>query len=432
MYTTSKPLAAPVTGIQRIQALDVIRGVALLGILLMNITGFGLPFAYEDPSLAGGDEGLNLLVFQITSLFFEGTMRGLFTMLFGAGFILLTARLENKGLGITTADVYYRRVLWLLLFGVIHSYVLLWPGDILYHYGLFGLFLFPLRNTKARYLCMAGLLIMGIAVWEAWGSYKDTKEEEVTASEYMALRDQGVILNAEQEEAVEAWGMMAEKQSPERVAEETEVMRQGYVDIFKHLAPYSRFWESKATYKFIIWDILSFLLLGMALFKWRVLTGERSLKFYAALLLIGYGVGLAINYYELQLIQSRDFFVIDMVKAGLTYEPGRLFMTLGHIGAVMLFVKSEFFVLLKKGLAAVGRMALTNYLMHTVVCIFFFYGFGFGFFGKLQRYELYYVVFAVWAFQLILSPVWLKYFKYGPIEWLWRSLTYKKVQDFRR
>lgn len=398
----------------------------------MNITGFGLPLAYDDPSVAGGDQGLNLLAFQITSLFFEGTMRGLFTMLFGAGFILLTTRLETKGLGITTADIYYRRVLWLLLFGVLHSYFLLWPGDILYHYGLFGLFLFPLRNVKASHLFLGGILILGIAVYGEWNSYTDFKEEQKEATELITLKNGGNLLSQEQQASLESWNGQVEKQSPERVQEEIEAMQQGYWGVFKHLAPFSRFWESKATYTFIIWDILSFLLLGMAFFKWKILTGERSGKYYLLLMIVGYGLGLAINYYELSLMLSNDFFIGDMRKAGLTYEVGRFFMTLGHIGAVMLFVKSGFLGFLKKSLAAVGRMALTNYLMHTVICIFIFYGFGFGLFGQLERYQLYYVVLSVWVFQLLMSPLWLKNFRYGPVEWLWRSLTYLKAQDFKK
>lgn len=111
----------PTQNTSRINALDVIRGIALLGILLMNINGMGLPFSYSDPSILGHTEGLNYYVWVANELFFEGTMRGLFTILFGAGVILLTSRLINRGAGISTADVYYRRIVWLLLFGLINS-----------------------------------------------------------------------------------------------------------------------------------------------------------------------------------------------------------------------------------------------------------------------------------------------------------------------
>ena len=117
----------------RINSLDVIRGIALLGILLMNINGMGLPMAYSDPTIAGGSEGLNLNVWIMNNMLFEGTMRGLFTLLFGAGVILLTERLDKKGAGILAADIYYRRTLWLLLFGIINAYVL--HGALSYLFG---------------------------------------------------------------------------------------------------------------------------------------------------------------------------------------------------------------------------------------------------------------------------------------------------------
>ncbi len=140
----------PVSSQDRIQALDVIRGVALCGILLMNIVGFGLPLAYEDPTVAGGADGSNLAVWWMNVLFFEGTMRTLFSMLFGAGVVLLTARAEQRGAGIGAADIFVRRNAWLVAFGVVHAYLLLWLGDILFTYGIVGLFLFAFRKLPSR------------------------------------------------------------------------------------------------------------------------------------------------------------------------------------------------------------------------------------------------------------------------------------------
>ncbi|HEX5169863.1 MAG TPA: hypothetical protein VFW11_11880 [Cyclobacteriaceae bacterium] len=150
VLTTSQPVFNPTQRRTRINSLDVIRGIALLGILLMNISGMGLPFSYSDPTIAGGSTGLNLKVWIVNNMLFEGTMRGLFTLLFGAGVVLLTSRLEKSGAGITTADIYYRRILWLLLFGIINVWVLLWNGDILYPYALFALMLFPFRNASVN------------------------------------------------------------------------------------------------------------------------------------------------------------------------------------------------------------------------------------------------------------------------------------------
>jgi uncharacterized protein len=171
-------------------------------------------------------------------------------------------------------------------------------------------------------------------------------------------------------------------------------------------------------------------MIGIALFKWKVLTAQLSYRFYLLMLLIGYGVGISINYYELRLVLDGQFSLEAMSKAGVTYQFGRLFTAMGHVAAIMLFCKIAWARWLKGILAAVGRMALTNYLMHSVICMIVFTGVGFGLFGKLERYELYYVVFAIWIFQLIVSPLWLSYFRFGPAEWLWRTLTYQKRQPF--
>jgi uncharacterized protein len=105
---------------------------------------------------------------------------------------------------------------------------------------------------------------------------------------------------------------------------------------------------------------------------------------------------------------------------------------MGHVGSIMLFAQSKPLGWLKRKIAAIGQMALTNYFMHSLICMFIFTGLGWGLFGKLQRYELLYVVFSIWMFQLIISPIWLKYFQFGPLEWLWRNLSYQKIHPFKR
>ena len=152
---------APVTQAARIESLDVLRGVAVLGILMMNITGFGLIHqAYDNPLVDGGATGANLAVYQIISVGFEGTMRGIFSLLFGASIVLLTGRMEQAGAGIMAAEIHFRRMLWMMLFGVIHWTLLLWIGEILFAYSLCGMLLFALRKLSPRiHLTMAGILL---------------------------------------------------------------------------------------------------------------------------------------------------------------------------------------------------------------------------------------------------------------------------------
>lgn len=429
MSETKQLTFQPIKSSSRINSLDVIRGIALLGILLMNINGMGLPFSYSDPTISGGGAtGLNLKVWIANNMLFEGTMRGLFTFLFGAGAILLTSRLEKNGAGITTADIYYRRILWLLLFGIINVYVLLWHGDILYPYAIFGLMLFPFRNAKVKTLFLVGGLLILIGVLWDIRDYRNDLEIQKVGLEIQPLKDQGLELTKEQEADLKAWETFKTKKTPEEVEEEIQKMHQSYWSVFMEKVKGNQFMQTWLPYRLWPWDILSFMLIGMAFFKLRIFHGERKNSFYLLLMFIGYAVGLSINYMETKLILNSNFDKLAMAKANQTYQIGRLLTTLGHVGLFMLFIKSGILGFLQKSLAAVGKLALTNYLMHSIITSIIFYGDGFALYGELQRFELYYIVFGIWIFQLIFSPIWLKYFYYGPAEWIWRSLTYQKMQ----
>ena len=402
-----------------------------MGILLMNIVGFGLAFSYMDPSISGGATGLNLKVWATNNMLFEGTMRGLFTMLFGSGFLLLTARGEEKGGGIQVADIYYRRTLWLLLFGLIHAYLFIWFGEILYPYAVFGLMLFPLRKLAARYLLIAGLVLLGIGGLMDVLHFQEDLEIKNAGVAAEQLKVDNQELDEEQLSNLEKWEQKKAKKTPEQIQEENEALHGGYWSIFKHRTGLIKYFQTTLLYEHWVWDILSLMLIGMAFFKWGIFQGERSTKFYVGIMVIGYAIGLSVNYSETMLMINHQFDIISISKAGQTYQLGRLFTTLGHIGLFMLFIKSGILNFLQKALAAVGKMALSNYLVHTVICNTLFMGFGFGLFGELQRYELYYIVVGIWVIQLIYSPLWFKYFRYGPAEWLWRSLSYMKKQPFR-
>lgn len=169
---------------------------------------------------------------------------------------------------------------------------------------------------------------------------------------------------------------------------------------------------------------------GAALFKAGLFTLERSTPFSLLLMLIGYGVGLTVNVFETRLVIEGGFGLLAMSQSQVTYDLGRLPMTAGHLGLLLLIARWGIFPLFQHALASVGRMAFTNYLMHSLVCAIFFVGLGH--FGQLERHQLYYVVFAIWAVQLVVSPLWLSRYSMGPLEWLWRGLTYGELPKLRR
>lgn len=434
MNLTSDHLLNPLSQKKRIHSIDVLRGIAVFGILLMNIVGFGLQGpSYGDPSIAGGDTGINLYTWVTASLFFEGTMRAIFSMLFGAGFMILTSRNEDKGVGLELADVHYRRVIWLVIFGLVHAYLLLWTGEILFSYGIMGLFLFPFRKLAAKVLFAAGIVLICIGTTWDLLEYSSTRETYELAMIASQQKEAGKELSKDHKKALEKWESKVKdsKPSKEVLAEKTEAMHKGYFSIVKTLAPVNYNFQQKYLFRYDVWDILSMMFIGMALFKWKILNASKSYRSYGAMVVVGYAIGITVNVLETKNIIAGDFSILSFLESGRTYNIGRFFTAMGHVGLIMIFCKSGILKFLSTGLAAVGKTALTNYIMHTVVCNIVFLGFGFSMFGKLERHELYYVVFSIWIFQLIVSPLWLKKFNYGPLEWGWRYLIYKQWPKLR-
>ncbi len=425
---------SPTDATERINAVDVIRGVALLGILLMNITGFGLSHAYSDPSIAGGATGLNLKVWWMNSMFFEGTMRGMFSMLFGAGIVLFTSRSSELTSGITVTDAYFRRLMWLFLFGIIHAYVLLWDGEVLYPYALIGMFAYSFRNWEPKYLIIGSIFLLIISTALNAKDYFKTKSTYDKSVAVQTKTAGGQILNKEDSAALESWnGMVADKKpSRDKILEDIEARQKGYFSVMMYKASINQFMQTFIMYRYFFWDMFAMMLLGMAFLKNGILISAKPNRYYITMALVGYALGLTTNFFETGYIVKNQFAVVPMDLANITYDLGRVFTTLGHIALIMLLIKSGILPFFQKALSAVGKMAFTNYIMQSIICNTIFLGFGFGLFGMLQRYELYYIVLGVWIVQLIWSPVWLHYFRFGPLEWVWRSLTYWEKQPFKK
>ena len=422
--------AGPAPAARRIEALYFVRGVALCGILLMNITGFGLPDAYTNPMNSGGATGANLWAWIITQIGFEGTQRALFSMLFGASAILLTSRLEASG-RTDAADIYMRRNLWLIGFGFVNAFVFLWFGDILYAYGVIALFLFAFRKMAVKWLLVVGIgaLIAG-AAWNAYDTRALlTKHDAFAAAS--AARAGGAAASQARQDAISAWEEARGEfeSTPQDIADAVEARTSGYWPAFKRTATINAYFQTWFLYRYFF-DIFGMMAIGMALFRMGVLTLERPARLYWAMLALGYAAGITVNVLETRWIMDHHYSAVAFAQANISYDLGRLAMTVGHLGALLLFVRSGTLAWLRRAFAAVGQMAVTNYLTHSVVCGILFIGLKW--YNTLERHELYYVVFAIWAAQLAISPLWLRHYRFGPVEWLWRSLTYMQRQPMRR
>ena len=428
------PAPAPVDAAERIDSLDVLRGVAVLGILMMNIVAMGLPFAaYANPTAKGGDAGLNIGIWFFNAVLFDGKMRAIFSMLFGAGIVLMTDRARAKGITTALAGVHYRRNLWLALFGLVHAYILLWPGDILYGYGLCGMLLYRFRGTSAKRLIIAGVCVLAfltpIRLANLW-HMGNLLGMEVAAA---ARAAEGMTPTEEQVAAREGLDMQRTFFSPtkEQVQEEIDTLRSGYFPIFRRQAGISIILQTAVFLGFLIWDVVGMMLLGMGMMKLGLFSAARRGRFYVGMMAIGYGIGLPLTIAIARSLVASGFDLLHYNRLLTLSDVNRFSMAIGHIGAVMLICRSGVLPWLRARLAAVGRMALTNYIGQSIMGGLVFYGVGLGLYGHLQRYQLYFVVLGIWMLQVTVSPIWLRRFRFGPLEWLWRSLTYKARQPMR-
>lgn len=429
--SASTASAVPVTGKARIQSIDTLRGVALLGILLMNIIAFANPFAaYLLPTVDGATSGSNMATFMTVDIFFEGSMRAIFSMLFGAGMLIFLNKPNTDPEAVKS--LYYRRTLLLVCFGLFNAYVLLWLGDILYAYGMTGLVLYFFKDMapKKLVICSAGILLL----LSALNSFNHLGARSLSAAvEEVQALPAGTVLSEEQQAALDDYRALLEQQfiAPELAQQQLDVMQSGYLSNFIFAAPVNLILQTVGFIGNSFWDALAMMLLGMAFLKWGLLDASRGLQTYGLMALVGLGLGLPLNTWETLNLVASGYAVhwTDFMRP--TYHIGRMLLAIGYIGVVMVICKLGVLGWWRFLMARVGQMALTNYLSHSLICNFVFMGWGLGLAGQLERLEIYYVVFAIWLFQVITSPLWLKYFRFGPAEWLWRSLTYGEKQRLR-
>lgn len=393
----------------RISSLDVLRGFALLGIIVMNVQAFSMPIAaYFNPTAYGSLEGSDGAVWLVGHVLVDQKFMNLFSMLFGAGIVLFTARAEARGK--PAGRLHLKRNLWLLAFGLAHAY-LLWYGDVLAMYAVVGLALYPLRRLAARTLAIAGVSLFAV------GSVASIAMGATFASWPADM----------QAEAREDWEPGAQTVDAEEAA-----YRGGWSEQMAHRVPEAVFIHTAWFLTVGLWRVGGLMLLGMALFKWGVLSAERSPSFYARLAVVGFGLGLPLVGYGV----VRNFAAGWRTEYSMFFGSqfnywGALFVALGYLGLVMLACRASALPRVRGWLANVGRTAFSSYLLQTIAMTTIFYGHGLGLFGELSRTQQVLVAAAVVVANVVASTLWLRAFRMGPFEWAWRSLTYGRVQPLR-
>ena len=308
--------ATPVTGGERLVSLDLLRGFAVLGILLINIWAYALPFpAAMNPHLVGHDQGLEAVVYALVHMTAYTKMMPIFGMLFGAGLILFTRRVEERG-G-RSGRRWFARQWWLLVIGLVHGY-LLWNGDILVPYAVCGLILYRLRRLRPRTLVILAVVATIVPTLGMQGAAHFMDKTRIAAMEAEMAVAAGDTLGVGEEASIVMWHEQKATWDPTQkdFDEQVTVMRGGYVGIIAHGAP-----ELLMMHLFMYplgfgWNICGFMLIGMALFKIGVMQGERSDAFYLRMAAVCYGIGLPAAWWGMRWMDIHHESFIDMIRMG--------------------------------------------------------------------------------------------------------------------
>src|SRR5438309_1619248 len=287
---------APVSDAQRLRIIDALRGVALLGILLMNIPAFAMP-NYFSESFRNDPTSINFWLGAVIRVFFEGKMRALFGMVFGAGVLLFVSKKEQTGRPVT--GLFYRRMFWLIIFGLIHAHLILWIGDILYLYGFCGMIVYLFRNVKPAYLVLGVPLVAGFDFTAGTLFYRHIRADRIAYVDATDAQSDGRTLTPAQTEALTTWRNIELSMMPNRedAKENTRKMKSDYATVASYIRPLAFKFQTMFL-PIEIWDSLALMLLGLALYRWGFLSGRWADRDYWRVLAIGYGLGLPLVCYS--------------------------------------------------------------------------------------------------------------------------------------
>lgn len=439
MTTTTDLNIDRVRGGERIASLDVLRGIAILFILVMNIPWMGgYEFTLWDPrhpTWSNADYWTTL----ITKTWLEGTQRGLLELLFGAGIMIMARKAMTPAGPVAVADLHYRRNLWLIVFGLANAFVLLWPGDILLVYGLAAILLFPFRTMSPKHQIGFAALLLGALLWHSAANYRADAAELDKVERIGAAQAAGKALNVADKDVLKEHRKDIELRTRLPARSPDSMKKIAEADKARHGDFQSYWWHQAEGWKFIMsaffWfieaEIMATMLIGMALFQIGIIQGRSRTSTYWALLLAGYGFGLAVRgslWFE-RLSFTPPFLHWQEVIADIA----RLAVVIGHVALVHLALRSRSGRALLKPFEAAGRMPLTVYLFTSFLMMWVIFApWGLDLFGRFGMAILTALALAVIAAEIVAANLWLRHYENGPLEWLWKSLAYERREPFRK
>ena len=397
-------LSQPINLKNRIHSLDLIRGFAVLGILIMNITSFSqIGMAYMNPTIGAGLEGYNQYFHGFNYIFADTRFMSIFSMLFGAGVILFTQRIEAKGERV--AVLHYKRMFWLLIFGLTHAYFI-WVGDILVAYAICGSLVFFFRKKSIRTLFIIAIVLFLIPIILNFMTYYGMPKD--------ALERTFAFFYP----------------STEQIAAKTKIMQGSYIEQMPLRIENALELQTLVFMIDTFWRTSAMMLLGIILYRKGILSADKSTAYYNNMIWLGFVPGLIISSLGLNQVYSSDWSGAYVMNIGANYKfLSGLLMALGYIGLVIWIYKKGIFKKLQNRLQATGRMAFTNYIGMSLICTLIFNGHGLGLFGTFDRLQQFLIVIGLWVIMLIISPLVLKKYQFGPLESMLRKLTYSSFKN---
>ena len=354
----------------------------MLGILIMNIWAFAGPQAFFDYPLAIADRaGAPVAPWAVIHTLFEGSQRTLLSLLFGVGAALSLARLERSAPPGDARRIYYRRTFALIAFGLVNAYVFMWPADILFVSALAGLCLYPLRRLRTRTLLTIAVAALAVPLLLRALDLGELRQLESAYVEALAAEERGETLSEAEEraidDAIDDWERELKKARPgaddERIAAGIRAMQSGTLaEIAVRQAKVSLILQTIVAANWWFLDALAMMIIGMVLCRTGIFTGSAPRGRYLAMIAAGFAVGLPLALWQTQTLLAADFHPLQEKIVKLGYDLRRFSMAIGYLGLVLLFCGSAGGQAVKRGLAAVGRMALTNYLAQSILCALIF------------------------------------------------------------
>ncbi|MEO0231827.1 MAG: DUF418 domain-containing protein [candidate division WOR-3 bacterium] len=399
----------PIEQKERIEVIDILRGFALFGILLVNMKLYNHPIQlFILPSKE--NLPINKFLEFFIKLLAEGKFYSLFSFLFGVGFYIQLKRFEEKNISFNS--FYIRRLFILLLIGIFHG-ILIWPGDILSLYAIAGLFLLIFRKISNKWLIFISIILLSILpLFFLMGAFgikmvkiyepESMKKIEESANIYSKMVEKSYIVYSK--------------------GNFFEITRQRIHDYFSFTF-FGNF--------FVSLNVIAMFLLGIYFIRKNIFQNiDNNLSFLKKILIFGILIGIPTNILYAYIIRfiPKNIPTFNLFLAFLGYSIGAPLLCLFYISLILILYRYECVKKLLKPLSAMGKLSLSNYLLQSIICTTLFYGYGGKLFGKLDVFYGLIITLLIFLFQLIISNLWIKKFKFGPFEYIWRVLSYKAIR----